>query len=257
MRSLHESRRRVQQGLEAGELQLYYQPKLELATNKVAGVEALIRWNHPEHGLLSPAAFLPALESSEMEIALGNWVTDTALTQLHEWRKAGVDLQVSINISARHLQSPDFVSGLESRLAQYPEFVHGSLQIEVLETAALEDLAHSSAVIETCRELGVCFALDDFGTGYSSLVYMGRLGADTLKIDRSFVKNMATSTGDRAIVQGVIALARTFGRQTVAEGVEDAALNELLKEMGCDYVQGYAIARPMAARELLAWYRKR
>ena len=131
---------------------------------------------------------------------------------------------VSINISAGHLQSPNFVAELKRKLDQYPKLQHGRLQIEVLETAALEDMGQSFAVIEACRELGVSFALDDFGTGYSSLVYLRKLGADTLKIDQSFVQNMATNEGDRAIVQGVIALAKAFNRQTVAEGLEDPQL---------------------------------
>ncbi len=257
VRSLHESRRRILLGLDAGEFELYYQPKLELASNKVVGVEALIRWHHSERGLLHPAEFLQSIENSELEIRLGNWVMDNALAQLHAWEKGGVAMEVSINISARHLQSPDFVDMLRRKLAQYPKLSHGRLQIEVLETAALEDMVQSSQIIEACRALGVSFALDDFGTGYSSLVYLRKLGADTLKIDQSFVQDMATNEGDRAIVQGVIALAKTFGRKTVAEGMEDPLLLQTLTEMGCGYGQGYSIARPMSAVDFLDWYRKR
>jgi len=146
---------------------------------------------------------------------------------------------------------------LRCKLELYAKLPHGRLQIEVLETAALEDIAQSSEVIEACRKLGVSFALDDFGTGYSSLVYLRRLGADTLKIDRSFVQDMATNASDRAIVQGVIALAKAFGRQTVAEGLEDTQLVKMLADMGCVYGQGYGIAYPMPAREFLAWYKQR
>lgn len=257
VRTMHESRRRILQGLESGEFELYYQPKLELASNRIVGVEALIRWNHPERGLLQPADFLPVIESSELECKLGRWVMGAALAQLHEWEKAGVSMQISINISARHLQSPDFVSELKSQLGQYPKLEHGRLQIEVLETAALEDTSHTFEIIKECRELGVSFALDDFGTGYSSLVYLRRLGADTLKIDQSFVQNMATNEGDRAIVEGVIALAKTFKRETVAEGMEDPKLVKKLSDMGCGYGQGYGIAHPMSAGEFLDWYKKR
>jgi diguanylate cyclase (GGDEF)-like protein len=257
VRSLHESRRRIMQGLEDGEFELYYQPKLELASNKVVGVEALIRWHHPERGLLSPIEFLPLLENSDMEIKLGKWVMRTALAQLHAWERGGVVLQVSVNISARHLQSPDFVADLKHQLERYPGIMHGRLQIEVLETAALEDMGQSFEIIEACRNLGVSFALDDFGTGYSSLVYLRKLGADTLKIDQSFVQNMANNEGDRAIVQGVIALARTFNRETVAEGLEDPKLVQTLAEMGCGYGQGYGIAHPMPGGEFLDWYKKR
>jgi diguanylate cyclase (GGDEF)-like protein len=257
VRSLHELRRRILQGLEAGEFELYYQPKLELASNRVVGAEALIRWHHAERGLLHPADFLTSVENSELEIRLGNWVMDEALAQLHEWDEAGLALEVSVNISARHLQSPDFVDVLRRKLECYPNFTHGRLQIEVLETAALEDMGQSSEVIEACRALGVSFALDDFGTGYSSLVYLRKLGADTLKIDQSFVQDMATNEGDRAIVEGVIALAKTFGRKTVAEGMEDPLLLQTLTDMGCSYGQGYSIARPMSAVDFLDWYRKR
>ncbi len=257
VRVLHESRRRIAKGLEAGEFELYYQPMLELANDKVVGAEALIRWNHPDLGLLHPAAFLPSIENSELESVLGNWVMDHALAQLHAWEQSGVALAVSINISAGHLQSPNFVAELQGKLEQYPQLPRGRLQIEVLETAALEDIGQTSAVIEACRKLGVSCALDDFGTGYSSLVYLRRLGADTLKIDQSFVQDMATNEGDRAIVQGVIALAKAFKRQTVAEGLEDPLLVKTLVEMGCVYGQGYGIAYPMPAPEFLAWFKKR
>jgi EAL domain-containing protein (putative c-di-GMP-specific phosphodiesterase class I) len=155
------------------------------------------------------------------------------------------------------LQSPEFVAELKRKLEEYPKLAHGRLQIEVLETAALEDMGQSFEVIKACRELGVSFALDDFGTGYSSLVYLRKLGADTLKIDQSFVQNMATNEGDHAIVQGVIALAKTFNRQTVAEGMEDPKLVKTLADMGCGFGQGFGIAYPMPANEFLDWYKKR
>lgn len=257
VRSLHETRRRILQGLENGEFELYYQPKLELASNKVVGVEALIRWHHPERGLLQPADFLPVIENSELEIKLGKWVLSTALAQLHAWERQGVAMEVSINISARHLQSPDFVAELKRQLENYPKLEHGRLQIEVLETSALEDMGQSFEIIKACRDMGVSFALDDFGTGYSSLVYLRKLGADTLKIDQSFVQNMASNESDRAIVEGVIALAKTFNRQTVAEGMEDPKLVQTLADMGCGFGQGYGIAYPMQAGEFLDWYKKR
>jgi diguanylate cyclase (GGDEF)-like protein/PAS domain S-box-containing protein len=257
VRSMHETRRRILHGLEHGDFELYYQPKLELSSNKVVGVEALIRWHHPERGLLQPADFLPMIENSELEIKLGKWVMGTALAQLHAWEKAGVAMEISINISARHLQSPEFVAELKRKLEAYPKLAHGRLQIEVLETAALEDMGQSFEVIKACRELGVSFALDDFGTGYSSLVYLRKLGADTLKIDQSFVQNMANNEGDRAIVQGVIALAKTFNRKTVAEGMEDPKLVKTLADMGCGFGQGFGIAYPMPANEFLDWYKKR
>ena len=257
VRTLHEGRRRIAEGLEAGEFELYYQPKQELSSGDIVGVEALIRWNHPERGLLAPAEFLPIIENSEQDVQLGIWVIKNALAQLFAWERAGLQLQVSINISAQHLQISDFVENLQRELSQYPPLRDGALQIEVLETAALEDIVQSSEVIDACREMGVTFALDDFGTGYSSLVYLSRLSADTLKIDQSFVQGMSINKGDHAIVQGVIALAQTFGRHTVAEGVEDGALKGELQAMGCGSVQGYSIAQPMPAGEIIEWLKQR
>jgi diguanylate cyclase (GGDEF)-like protein/PAS domain S-box-containing protein len=257
VRALHESRRRILQGLDENEFELFYQPKIVLATGEVAGVEGLIRWHHPERGLLHPAEFLPDIEDSDLEIQLGEWVMDTAMTQLDAWRQAGLALEISINISARHLQSPDFVPSLERRLERYPDLPRDKLQIEVLETAALEDIAHSSEIIEACRKLGVHFALDDFGTGYSSLAYLRKLSVETLKIDQSFVRGMLADSGDRAIVQGIIALAQTFGRKTVAEGMEAKELTQVLIDVGCMYGQGYGIAHPMSAKDFLKWHRER
>jgi diguanylate cyclase (GGDEF)-like protein/PAS domain S-box-containing protein len=257
VRSLHEGRRRISEGLEAGEFELYYQPKQELSTGNIVGVEALIRWNHPERGMLAPAEFLPIIENSEQDVQLGEWVIKNALAQLFAWERAGLQLQVSINISAQHLQITEFVENLQRELSHYPKLPDGALQIEVLETAALEDIAQSSEVIDACRKMGVTFALDDFGTGYSSLVYLSKLSADTLKIDQSFVQGMSLNKGDHAIVQGVIALANTFGRHTVAEGVEDGALNSELQAMGCGSVQGYSIAQPMPAGEIAEWLKQR
>jgi len=257
VRSLHESRRRILQGLHRGEFELFYQPKIELSSGDVVGVEALIRWHHPERGLLLPAEFLPYIEDSDLEIRLGEWVMDTSLAQIDIWFREGLVLEVSINISAHHLQSADFVAGLARKLACYPDLPRDKLQIEVLETAALEDIAQSAETIEACRKLGVNFALDDFGTGYSSLSYLRKLSAETLKIDQSFVRGMLTNEGDRAIVQGIIALAKTFGRKTVAEGMEATELIRVLVEVGCMYGQGYGIAHPMPTGDFMRWYKER
>jgi EAL domain-containing protein (putative c-di-GMP-specific phosphodiesterase class I) len=224
---------------------------------EVVGAEALIRWNHPDRGRLLPAEFLSFIEDSELEISLGEWVMDTAMDQLETWCKEGFGLEVSINISAHHLQSPDFVSVLAGKLALHPKLLRDKLQIEVLETAALEDIEQSSDTINECRKLGVNFALDDFGTGYSSLAYLRKLSAETLKIDQSFVRGMLKDEGDRAIVQGIIALAKTFGRKTVAEGVEATELTQVLIEIGCMFGQGYGIAHPMPVQDFLKWHKER
>lgn len=243
----------IQYGLQHEQFELYYQPKIDLRTGQLTGAEALIRWNHPESGLLSPDKFLTAIENTRLDIALGIWVIDTALKQLANWQIAGLDVEVSINISAFHLESEGFVGQLQQRLQQYPDLPPSRLQIEVLETSALEDIGEVSRIIEACKKLGVSFALDDFGTGYSSLSYLSRLPVDVLKIDRSFVRNLTVSRGDHAIVLGVIALSKAFDLKVVAEGVETKEQFNMLLEMGCDMAQGYVIARPMPATRLIAW----
>jgi diguanylate cyclase (GGDEF)-like protein/PAS domain S-box-containing protein len=252
----HEFLRRLELALEKNEFVLYYQPKVRMRSLQMVGAEALIRWNHPERGLLAPAEFLPEIQGTRLEVELGDWVVAEALAQLEQWRLAGLPMELSINIAARHLQSNDFTWKLKRKLLRYPNLPKGSLQVEVLETAALEDIPGAIDTIEHCHNLGVTFALDDFGTGYSSLSYLGRLPVDTLKIDQSFIRDMLLDKGDRAIVQGVIALAKAFDRRIVAEGVETEELFQALLEMGCEYGQGYGIARPMPAERLPEWLEK-
>ena len=255
-RTHHEFLRRLALALTNNEFELYYQPKVDMRSLQLVGAEALIRWNHPERGVLAPSEFLLAIEGTTLDVELGDWVVTRALAQLDEWHQAGLMLELSINISARHLQTVDFPWKLKRKLLRYPNLPKGSLQIEVLETAALEDIPRVSDTIERCHRIGVSFALDDFGTGYSSLSYLGRLPVDALKIDQSFIRNMLHDKGDRAIVQGVIALAKAFDRKIVAEGVETEDLFRELLEMGCEYGQGYGIARPMPAGELPVWLKK-
>lgn len=253
LRALHEIRQRISQGLASNEFELFYQPKIELISNQVYGAEALIRWNHPEQGLLTPADFLSIIEGSELEIKIGEWVIENSLAQIHDWGNTGLSLEVSINISARHLLSEDFMVCLSRCLNKFPLRNGCSLQIEVLETTALEDMVKSTEIIHTCQKLGINFALDDFGTGYSSLAYLRKISVDTLKIDQSFVRDMLIDKGDSAIVQGIIALANTFALKTVAEGVETPAHIQMLIEMGCQYGQGYGISRPLSAKNFLRW----
>ncbi len=238
----------IAHGLAQDQFELYFQPKVNLRTRRLVGAEALIRWNHPERGLLPPAEFLRPLEGTDLDIRLGEWVTEKALDHLEEWRQSGLDLQLSINISAHHLQSADFAARLRMRLAAHPDLPPLSLQIEILETAALEDVEKVTAIIEECRSFGVSFSLDDFGTGYSSLTYLSNLPINTIKVDQSFVRNMLNDKGDLAIVQGIIALARTFRLEVVAEGIETAEIYRKLLDMGCEIGQGYGIARPMPAQ---------
>jgi diguanylate cyclase (GGDEF)-like protein/PAS domain S-box-containing protein len=257
-RSHHELLQQMRHGLACGEFELYYQPKVAMDTRSLVGAEALIRWKHPQRGHLLPAEFLRMVENTELEIELGDWVVATAIEQLRSWRVAGFEIPVSINISAYHLQSPYFVRKLrESAMRRDAMDCLRRLQIEVLETAALEDIARIGGLITDCREFGVGFALDDFGTGYSSLTYLSKLDVDTLKIDQSFVRDMLDDKGDHAVVHGIIALARAFDMNIVAEGVETEAHYQALFQMGCETGQGFGIAYPMPAHELVHWRSQR
>ena len=244
---------RMAVALRHNELALFYQPKVNMRTGEVLGMEALIRWSHPERGLLAPGAFLPAVEGHPLSDAIGAWVLDTALTQMALWTESGLVLPISVNVGARQLQQDGFVAQLQAALARHPCVAPSLLELEILETSALEDIVQVSATMQACRELGVSFAVDDFGTGYSSLTYLRRLPAATLKIDQSFVINMLDSPEDMAIVQGVLGLARAFDRKVIAEGVETLAHGSRLLQLGCDSAQGYGIARPMPAGEVAAW----
>jgi EAL domain-containing protein (putative c-di-GMP-specific phosphodiesterase class I) len=253
VRGHHESLEHIRRALRECEFVLYYQPKVNMRTGAVIGVEALIRWQHPEKGLLPPAVFLPVIEDHPLAVELGDWVVDTALCQMESWQAAGLDMPISINVGARQLQHADFVGHLRNRLAAHPQVAASSLQLEVLETSALEDLAHVSKVIKACREIGVSFAMDDFGTGYSSLTYLKRLSVTQLKIDQSFVRDMLDDPEDLAILEGVLSLATAFRREVIAEGVETVAQGEMLVQLGCELAQGYSIARPMPADAFPVW----
>ncbi len=244
---------RLQHALAAQEFVLHYQPKVNMRTGQVIGAEALIRWNHPQRGLLPPAAFLPTMHDHAISLEVGDWVIATALQQMATWKSQGLNLPVSVNIDAQHLQKEGFSHRLATLLAAQPEVPASHLELEILETSALEDMAQVSAIMHRCQAMGVRFALDDFGTGYSSLTYLKRLGAEVIKIDQSFVRDMQTDPDDLAIVQGVIGLARAFHREVIAEGVETIAHGSVLLPLGCECAQGYGIARPMPAGELPQW----
>ena len=244
---------RVRDGLAAGEFRLYYQPKVDMRQGKVIGAEALIRWRHPEEGLLLPAEFMPAADTSDLAIAVGHWVVNEALRQMTVSAAQGLRLPVSINLSARHLQQPDFVAELQTLLAAYPAVSPKQIELEILETVALDDMAAISRLIASCEQLGVHFALDDFGTGYSSLTYLKHLAVQVLKIDQSFVRDLLADAEAQAIVQGVIGLSVAFRRGVIAEGVETEAHGRRLMQLGCDLAQGYGIARPMPPEQIPAW----
>ncbi len=239
--------------LERREFVLHFQPKVNLRSGKVIGAEALIRWQHPQRGLLAPGQFLPLIEDHPLICDLGHWVIEAALQQMSDWREQGLHLPVSVNVAARQLQQSDFVARVLAAVARHPGLYPQDLQLEVLETSALEDLVGVSRTMGEGRLGGLVFALDDFGTGYSSLTYLKRLPVAQLKIDQSFVRDMLDDADDLAILDGVIGLAAAFRREVIAEGVESTEHGAVLLQLGCELAQGYGIARPMAAAELPRW----
>ena len=245
--------KRIESALDADEFVLFYQPKVDMRSGQVFGAEALIRWQHPERGIVSPAEFLPLIEESDFSVKLGAWVVKTAMAQLKIWEKIGLTVTISVNITPRHIQSPGFVQQLRKLFEMHPSVSPATLEMEIVESAALEDIQMISGIMRECVNLGISFALDDFGTGYSSLTYFRRLPAHTLKIDQSFIRDMLADPEDLAIAQGVIGLAQAFQRTVIAEGVETAEHGTRLLEMGCHLAQGYGIARPMPASELPGW----
>ena len=252
LRGRHEGIERIREALGNQEFVLFYQPKVNMRTGVVVGAEALIRWQHPEQGLLPPGMFLPMIEEHELIIQLGDWVIESALGQMDAWLANGLHLPVSVNVAGRQIQDPAFLGKLRGALRQHPA-VARQLELEVLESSALNDINHASETIESCLGMGVGFALDDFGTGYSSLTYLKRLPARVLKIDHSFVRDMLDDVDDLAILDGIIGLAESFQRQVLAEGVETTAHGEMLLRLGCELGQGYAIARPMPAADIPGW----
>lgn len=249
-----ENKEYLLQALQKNEFILYFQPKVELASLRPTGVEALIRWQHPKQGLMTPGQFMCLIEDADLEIEFGEFVIEQSLRQINSWYAKGLIMEISINIAAKHLQTQGFITYLQEALRRYPLLPQGLIQIEVLETAALEDIDSVRHIIESCQNMGISFALDDFGTGYSSLAYLRSIPADTLKIDQTFVRDMLTNGNDLAIVEGVIALAKFFKRQIIAEGVETEEHIHRLRELGCEYGQGYGIAKPMPGEHFPAWF---
>jgi predicted signal transduction protein with EAL and GGDEF domain len=252
-RGRRQERERIEAALPNGEFRLHYQPKVNMRRGKVVGLEALIRWQHPELGLRSPADFLPVVEDTEFSIPLGEWVIDEALRQIGIWQAQGLEMPVSVNIAPRHMMQKDFAMRLAKLLQDHPQVPPSLLELEITETAAIEDISGVAQMINSCKLLGVTFALDDFGVGYSSLTYMRRLPVEVIKIDQSFVRDMLHDADDLAVVAGVISLSREFQRQVVAEGVETVDHGLHLLRMGCTIAQGYGIARPMPADAVPEW----
>ncbi|NBB60341.1 EAL domain-containing protein [Pseudomonas sp. ODNR1LW] len=253
VQATHETVERVRQALVTGELRVHYQPRVDMRHGRVVGLEAALRWEHPQNGLVPARDFLPQVEETDLIIDIGEWVLDRVLAQLDHWQQAGHDWPVSINIAARHFQRADFVERLKNLLARHERVAPQRLDLEIVESVAIENIQHVSACLQACQALGVQFSLGDFGTGYSSLSYLKRLRTQTIKIDKSFVRDILHDGDDLALTTAVIGLARAFGRQVIAEGVESIEHGKLLLRLGCEVAQGSFIAQPMPAVDVPGW----
>jgi diguanylate cyclase (GGDEF)-like protein len=236
---------RLRRALEDGQLSLHYQPKIDMKSGAVAGLEALIRWTDPELGAVPPAKFVTLMEETGMILAAGRWALRQAARDIRHWRSLGVAVpRVSVNVSAIQLRQPDFV---ESVLHALPVNDRPLLDLEITESVLVEDIEESTRKLQTLRRAGIEISVDDFGTGYCSLGYLARLPVDTLKIDRSFVVHMPDAGYPRNIVAMIVSLAHTLGLKVIAEGVEEDSQVHLLKELGCDQIQGFYACQPLPA----------
>lgn len=244
----------LRSAIEREELVLHFQPQVDMATGDVVGAEALLRWSHPDRGMLLPGDFLDGVEGGPLLRRIGRHVLDQALRQAASWQAQGVPLRVAVNVGARHLLMPQFIDDLRESLARHAVGAH-LLAIEITENTPIVDLASARDALAACRRLGVTVILDDFGTGNAPLSHLQALPADVIKIDRGFVRDILRNPKDRAIVAGVVTSAQLLGLGIVAEGVEDEEQGDLLLKLGCRLAQGYAIARPMPGPAIPEWIR--
>ncbi|HWH95919.1 MAG TPA: EAL domain-containing protein [Baekduia sp.] len=238
--------------IEAGQLEVHYQPQTDLGTGAVRGAEALVRWRHPEHGLMPPAAFLPVAERARLMGPLALLVLEEAIARCAQWHEAGHDLTIAVNLSVTNLMDPDLPAEVAALLAD-AGLSPRHLELEITEDVVMVDAVGPIGVLHELKELGVRLSLDDFGTGYSSMAYLKHLAVDALKIDRSFVRDMAESHEDAAIVRSIVALAHALDLEVVAEGVATQGARFAVREAGCDVGQGFHLGRPMGADSFAAW----
>jgi predicted signal transduction protein with EAL and GGDEF domain len=242
-------------GVQRDQLQLWYQPQIDVRTGTIVGLEALVRWDHPRLGLVLPDDFMPAAEHTDLMGPVTEAIVHMAVRDAIRWRRHFPSVRVAVNTSARNMSDLGFPTFIERVLATH----HGSaemLELEITENTVTNQPERTRAVLHSLAELGVRLSIDDFGTGFSSLAHMRTLPVDAIKIDRSFVTNIADSLDDQIIVQSIIELAHNLGMETVAEGVETTAATEFLHRFGCNSMQGFLIARPMPLREAMAWMSK-
>ncbi|MGV3680766.1 MAG: two-component system response regulator [Acidovorax sp.] len=249
-------RQALRESLERGDLVLHYQPKVDCNQGRVQGLEALLRWEHVQFGQVSPEIFIPLAERYGLIGAIGHWVIDTACAQLAQWQAQGLRCRIAVNLSPHQLRQPDLVERIAQALAAH-RLRPSQLECEITESTMMEHSVQERATLERIGALGVRLSIDDFGTGYSSLAHLRHIPAQQLKIDRSFVTDLASSEQARHVVRAVIQLAHGLGMEVVAEGVETPAQMQVLSEQGCDLVQGFHVAPPMAAAEVPGWMRHR
>jgi diguanylate cyclase (GGDEF)-like protein len=242
----------LRHAIDRKQLQLYYQPKIDARSLQVTAAEALLRWQHPKRGMISPAVFVPLAERHGLIAVIGRWVIEEACRQAAEWRGLGLRMRVAVNISGHQLRQDDLVEHIEATLRRHG-IPPGRLTCEITETVAMEDTSHTRAAFERLRRAGLHVSIDDFGTGHSSLASLRRLPAAELKIDRAFVSDLATGDRARSIVQAIVHMAHTLGLRVVAEGVETESQRDVLVALGCDELQGYLFAKAMTAKSLALW----
>jgi diguanylate cyclase (GGDEF)-like protein len=242
----------LRRAIDRQELILYYQPKIEAPNGPVIGAEALVRWQHPTRGLIQPDEFIPLAEKTGLIVPIGEWVLDEACRQMREWHDAGRhNWTMAVNLSPVQFGHPGMIQMVQTTLERHT-LIPRCLTLEITESTAMRDADASVVILQQLHEMGVRIAIDDFGTGYSSLLYLKRLPASELKIDRGFVNNLAHDSEDRAIVSAIVALGQTLDLKIVAEGVETAAQQEFLTDMGCDSLQGFLFGKPMPPAQFLA-----
>ena len=246
----------LRRAVELKQFELYYQPKINGTGHGISGVEALVRWNHPQHGLIGPTEFIGLAERFGLIVHLGDWILDEACRQIAQWQAQGTRMCVAVNLSVMQLREVDFVARVERALLRHN--VPATLLLcEITESVAMEDIKATQRTFEGLARVGVFLSIDDFGTGYSSLSHLRKLPARQVKIDRSFVQDLQTKEDARAVIDAVIRLAHALGLSVVAEGVENEAQRDILIAMGCDELQGFLFSRPLPAGDLLDWYSSR
>jgi diguanylate cyclase (GGDEF)-like protein len=244
----------LQHAVENGELRLHYQPKVDAASGSLLGMEALVRWMHPERGLVSPLEFIPVAEETGMIVAIGRWVLREACRQNAEWQRAGLrPIRIAVNLSARQFRSDNLLYEIDAALSE-TTLPASALELEITESMVMENPERVISLLNKIRSRGIHLSLDDFGTGHSSLAYLKRFPINCVKIDRDFIKDTPANADDVAIARTIVAMAKTLGLTTVAEGVETVEQLELLKIMGCDQIQGFFFSRPLPAKDFTVYY---